>query len=191
MKSYVYFIKPIGLDGPIKIGCAYVPQKRLMALAMWSPFPLELIGSVQGTLKDEAFLHRCFTNDHSHHEWFQVTEELRNAIDMALKAGTIDVLRSILKAKENIRSPAPTRKRDADYCLRMSYVHRLRHVKNMLNGGILVREWDAPKQVHEIMDAWEPPFRQKPSIEDFEILNRYLDNPKSHCVRPAWWKEAS
>lgn len=36
--THVYFIKPIGMDGPIKIGCSDKPARRLITLAAWSPF---------------------------------------------------------------------------------------------------------------------------------------------------------
>jgi hypothetical protein len=62
MKRYVYFIKPVGMDGPIKIGCSNIPEHRLVSLSMWSPFPLEIIGKTPGNLKDEGFLHRCFSD---------------------------------------------------------------------------------------------------------------------------------
>jgi hypothetical protein len=32
--QYVYFIKPIGLSGPIKIGCSYIPANRLINLTI-------------------------------------------------------------------------------------------------------------------------------------------------------------
>jgi len=87
MKQRVYFFKPCGLDGPIKIGCSECPQARLETFAAWSPFPLELIGSVPGTMQDELYLHRCFYPLRSHGEWFRSSPELRAAIDRRLSEG--------------------------------------------------------------------------------------------------------
>lgn len=48
MSRRVYFIKPVGLAGPIKIGCSYSPEKRRSALDCWSPFALEIIAQIDG-----------------------------------------------------------------------------------------------------------------------------------------------
>jgi hypothetical protein len=36
-QSYVYFIKPVGLPGPIKIGFSVNTRERLLSLGAWSP----------------------------------------------------------------------------------------------------------------------------------------------------------
>ena len=46
-QRYVYFIKPVGMEGPIKIGCSIMPTERLEGLAVWSPFPLEIVAAIQ------------------------------------------------------------------------------------------------------------------------------------------------
>src|SRR3546814_12747101 len=38
----VYFIRPIGQAGPVKIGCSVGPNKRRPELETWSPVPLEI-----------------------------------------------------------------------------------------------------------------------------------------------------
>jgi len=94
-QTRVYFIKPTGMDGPIKIGCSRIPADRLLALNIWSPFPLEIIGSTPGSWKDERFLHKCFSHLHTHSEWFQCTEVLEAEIAKILEHG-IDYARSNL-----------------------------------------------------------------------------------------------
>jgi hypothetical protein len=74
--TYIYFLKPKKRPGPIKVGCSALPQSRLEIFMAWSPFPLEIIGKVPGTLKDEGFFHRCFADCHSHGEWFRATPRL-------------------------------------------------------------------------------------------------------------------
>jgi hypothetical protein len=101
--KYLYFLKPIGMDGPIKIGCAKVPEVRMRTFAVWSPFPLELIGKVPGIGTDERFLHRCFADSHTHFEWFLYTPELARAIAQILEAGTVDVVRDRLIPLRDIR----------------------------------------------------------------------------------------
>jgi hypothetical protein len=96
-KGRVYFLKPVGMAGPIKIGCSCVPEERLSVLAAWSPIDLELIGSVVGTFQDERWLHRCFADAHHRREWFLATPKLVAAIDAILSAGTVDAVRAELK----------------------------------------------------------------------------------------------
>lgn len=42
----VYFVKPVGMDGPIKIGCTTTPAARIESLTIWSPFPLEVLVTI-------------------------------------------------------------------------------------------------------------------------------------------------
>jgi hypothetical protein len=81
-----------------------------MDLAAWSPWPLELIGTVQGTIVDEHFLHKCFANCHSHREWFHSTPDLREAIQKILVQG-IQFSYANLVPKGSIRGPRAPRQR--------------------------------------------------------------------------------
>jgi len=87
--KWVYFIKPIGMDGPIKIGCSYSPDQRRKTLEFWSPFPLEILAEWQGGAVVERQFHAMFSASHRHHEWFDVTDELLAVISQ-IKAGTFD-----------------------------------------------------------------------------------------------------
>ena len=95
-QQFVYFMKPIGLDGPIKIGCSHLPISRLEQIAVWAPFPLEIIGRVPGSFADESFLHQCFADLHYHHEWFYAAPKLQAAIQSVIAAGGIDGVRATL-----------------------------------------------------------------------------------------------
>src|SRR6266404_2823885 len=92
----VYFLKPAGLDGPIKIGFSSGPIGRTLALSAWSPWPLELIGAVKGTSADENFLHQCFADCHSHREWFHPVPALREMISLIVASGSIEPARAVL-----------------------------------------------------------------------------------------------
>jgi hypothetical protein len=76
MTRHIYFIKPIGMEGPIKIGCSADAAMRMDGLASWSPFPLELVVSVVGDFKDESLIHQCFHEFRSHREWFHANVRL-------------------------------------------------------------------------------------------------------------------
>jgi len=125
LQRQVYFIKPVGLDGPVKVGCSHIPAKRLISLMTWSPFKLEVIGSVPGTANDERFLHQCFAKWHSHAEWFYPTRDFQNAVQAILEHG-IGYARENLtetgKIRHHFRSPETRAKMSAS--LRESWVHR-------------------------------------------------------------------
>lgn len=72
----MYFLRPIGMQGPIKIGKSQHPRARLASYSNWSPFPLELIVEIPGGLSLEKQIHDCFADAHSHREWFHATPRL-------------------------------------------------------------------------------------------------------------------
>jgi len=73
---YIYFLRPVGALGPIKIGCSDIPMERLRTFARWSPAPLEIAAIVPGSLSIESWLHNRFRDAHSHLEWYRPTPEL-------------------------------------------------------------------------------------------------------------------
>lgn len=87
--GYVYFIRPIGLAGPVKIGCSKDPPHRLRAYQYWSPLPLEIVALVQDAGELEPRFHALFREHHSHHEWFHAAPEITATIE-AIAAGTFD-----------------------------------------------------------------------------------------------------
>jgi len=88
-QKHIYFIKPVGMIGPIKIGYSAFVGGRLLQLAAWSPFPLEVIYSEPGPSHVERALHRCFADYHSHLEWFHPGERLVSAIKQLVAGSTI------------------------------------------------------------------------------------------------------
>lgn len=69
-------MRPVGAQGPIKIGCSRWPENRLNDLAQWSPVPLEIIASAPGNFKLERHLHERFSDSRTHKEWFGASPEL-------------------------------------------------------------------------------------------------------------------
>ena len=74
----IYFVKPIGASGPIKIGytAANNASERLEGLMRWSPLKLELVLIIPGGLYLERNIHDCLCAAHSHGEWFNQCELL-------------------------------------------------------------------------------------------------------------------
>lgn len=79
-KRYVYFMRPIGGDGRVKIGCSFLPVSRLVALSVYSPYQLEVIGVAKGSFNTERMLHEYFHADLLHREWFRSSPELIRVI---------------------------------------------------------------------------------------------------------------
>lgn len=186
--SVVYFIKPIGMDGPIKIGHSANPPKRMIDLGAWSPFPLELIGSVPGVLADESFFHDCFADLHSHREWFKPEPKLLDAIATVLAAGTIDVLRGRLVPTGKIRGRP--RNYSPDWRLYLSYGGRVRWASRNLRGIDKDGPWHVPEDIEGILNDWH---RRRTKANDAEIarLEEYLRDPGAHSIQPPWKRVAA
>lgn len=88
--SRVYFIKPIGMDGPVKIGCSFSPERRRSSLATWSPFALEIVAEIDGDTTLERRFHAAFISTHQRREWFNASAEISATIS-AINAGTFDI----------------------------------------------------------------------------------------------------
>lgn len=128
MSKFVYFIKPVGLSGPIKIGSSCEPEGRLSQLADWSPWPLEILARIPGTLALERQLHGCFAHAHQHREWFAPDPDLVAGISALRDGAPIEVAFDLSKQSGSIRSkPANygTRK-SPQYREWWSYVCKLR-----------------------------------------------------------------
>lgn len=89
MPSFVYFLRPTGHEGPIKIGHSRMVETRIQPYFFWSPIPLELVAKVPGDETLERRLHAAFADLHSHHEWFHASPRITAVIDAVL-AGTFD-----------------------------------------------------------------------------------------------------
>lgn len=107
--TYVYFFRPVGAEGPIKIGCSFLPHERLLAYAHWSPVPLQLIGRVAGNQRFEKGLHAALREHHSHGEWFRPAPQVLAMVADAI-AGKIDV--TTLPQPRNVWGMAPRRPED-------------------------------------------------------------------------------
>lgn len=73
----IYFIQ-IKEDGPIKIGRAKDPQKRLVSLQSGSPYPLRLLLMLEE--EDEKKYHIQFNSNRTNREWFNPAKDLLDFI---------------------------------------------------------------------------------------------------------------
>jgi hypothetical protein len=106
--SWVYFIKPIDMPGPVKIGCSYSPTARRETLRYWSPFPLEIVAEIEGSQRLERQFHAMFAHTYMSHEWFKWSPELQAVID-EVAGGAFDL--ATLPDPESL----PRKKKDTSY----------------------------------------------------------------------------
>jgi uncharacterized protein (DUF433 family) len=88
----IYFLRPVGQLGPIKIGCSKEPEGRLAMLAIMSPVRLEIVATVPGTHAEERKLHGMFASQWLHHEWFAASKELLALLDYVQAKGALPEL---------------------------------------------------------------------------------------------------
>lgn len=91
-QKYIYFLRPIGMDGPIKIGCSVTPAQRLRSVEIWSPLKLEIIASAPGIMRHENFLHHKFAANRLHGEWFTPSPALLGIINHVQATGELPEL---------------------------------------------------------------------------------------------------
>ena len=94
MEKFVYFIRPAGKPGPIKIGCSVDPAERLRSIQRDWLSPLELIGCVPGCIPDEITLHKRFRRNRqrthsSNREWFNHCPEIEQGIGRIIELGFV------------------------------------------------------------------------------------------------------
>lgn len=198
--SFVYFIKPVGAPGPVKIGCSEYPVGRLDTLMAWSPVPLELVVTIPGGTDLERNLHECFSDQHSHREWFHASarisalmNSLQNgvpiseAVDLSKRLGTIRTWNRGKKA-------SPERRRF------LSYNRRLWQAAKNLAVGQTDCHYVQPHDTWEIMERWRGNNYHKnphpvipPTAEELARLDEVLANPAAHFVRyeHQWKKDAA
>lgn len=104
--QYVYFMRPVGARGPVKIGCSTAPDDRLKLYMSWSPVDLEVAATVPGGYPLEWAFHHRFVHVHARHEWFNADDDL-DAVIEAIRAGTFDV--DTLPEPKRLRSEAQVR----------------------------------------------------------------------------------
>lgn len=141
MSGVVYFIRPVGADGPIKIGFTTQFKKRWQGLQAGSPVALEVVAVIAGGADLEARLHAAVLEDRSHGEWFRPTERVRGLMLLAM-AGSIDL--DALPPPVRLQTPR-TKGWSAQQRYGARLTHRLRFVRN---------ERDVPADVSEAADRY-------------------------------------
>lgn len=85
----VYFIRPAGERGPVKIGCSIDAERRLAQLQIEADDRLEIVASASGSMDDERRIQSLFWHDRIRREWFNWSPVLQLLID-AVARGEAD-----------------------------------------------------------------------------------------------------
>ncbi|MCA0343840.1 MAG: GIY-YIG nuclease family protein [Proteobacteria bacterium] len=189
----IYFIKPIGLAGPIKIGCSVWPCERVSQVMTWSPLPLELVHSFPGGFEVERQIHRCFADLHSHREWFHAGDRLLNAIEKIKSGVPLQSAIDLHDDRGSIRKGQWGKKSiPADLVGYRSYAARCRNAERRAGEKAGERRI-FPEDVRLILSAWEgrngyrmPRNPVRPSEEQLSRLDEVLSDPHRYCIRPDW-----
>lgn len=121
----VYFIRPVGMLGPIKIGCSFSPDTRRATLDTWSPFALAIVAEIEGGMDLERRFHARFKGQHERREWFSWSHDLQETID-AISAGVFDI--AGLPDPENLANKAGGNRRPRTHAERLAFSYRIRFV---------------------------------------------------------------
>lgn len=176
--TFVYFLRPISAEGPVKIGCSQAPVSRLETYMPWSPFQLELAATIAGDYTLERRFHAKFAHLRTHHEWFTASPEL-TVIIAAVAAGGFDT--NTLPSPKRLHYPRIKAPWPEQVRLAVSWGHRLRHLER--------RDVTVPR------DIWEAQWRYNcgryanalpGQPEDRALVEAFLaDHPRLADVRRA------
>lgn len=78
LPRHIYFMG--GDEGPIKIGLAADPQKRLASIQLTCPFEIRVLALAHGNRTDELGYHRRFAAHKVRGEWFERCPEIEAEI---------------------------------------------------------------------------------------------------------------
>ncbi len=175
----VYFLRPIGQAGPIKIGCSKEPMKRLRSVEIWSPLMLEVVAAVPGGHADESVLHQMFGDNRLHGEWFDITPELQSVLDYVAKAGRLPPLDYTLRTYEAKRKNPQARSkmtRRADPKLRREkwQITVAIHKAERRVYGFVGHEFMRPVEIETIVSEYRGFDCSMPSNAEFELIRDYI-----------------
>ena len=80
---YIYFFQ-IGACGPIKIGRAVKPERRLKAIQGCCPWPIRSLGHIAGAENHELAIHSLLAEFRMEGEWFRPEARVLDTVQKAL-----------------------------------------------------------------------------------------------------------
>lgn len=173
--GFLYFMREVGEETPIKIGFSTNPPSRLHQYQIWSPRKLEIFLTVSAKSRDEYNAHCLCAESHSHHEWFHLSPYLAQCIRRLQAGEAADVVffgtsrdHPIMCKSHNPRKRfTPAQRQGASYSSRLWRTRRR-------------TGFDAPKALTKAFDEWasndKPNGRMLPEHLQ-RRLDKYFENP--------------
>lgn len=182
----IYFIRPIGQPGPIKIGWSGKPANRLATIMPWSPMPLEIVATCEGERSLELNLHRCFADQHSHGEWFHAHPRLTSAVE-AIAAGAPAASAVDLK---DIRGAFGTGRRNLPENVRrkLGYSNRVYHAVRRAEKAAGERRFEHP-EIRQLLYRWVGEY--VPTDHEIARLDALIADPLGETIGYAEWRRAA
>lgn len=178
----VYFIKPIGMDGPIKIGCSYMPLNRLRALMGWSPFPLELLATFEGDFDDERRMHSLFSACRDQGEWFHPAPDLLSLI-ARLQAG--ERIGDIV----DLDAVDTTTLTAGKVPGKQSVTAQVTFAEKRAFGPFWQRPVERPDYIQSLLDDWRATRRPETLPDHRAALTAYADELRKQEPHPGYCEE--
>ena len=168
----IYFMRPIGMKGPVKVGCSVIPVGRLKSLDIWSPFPLEIIATVPGEHNHERALHWHLKEHRLHGEWFSPNSKLDALLTHIGRLGTLPPLEAAPYGKTKMgRGRNPNRNPDWSNTkaqITLSVWRAERHAYGWSGNGL------RPTRIVELIKSYHGPFTPPPSEEVRAEIAEYV-----------------
>lgn len=183
-REYVYFARPVGMDGPIKIGWSNAPEQRILNLMTWSPFPLELVVMISGGRELEKNIHECFADLHSHGEWFRADPRLVDAIYKLVIGFPVGQAIDLEKRIGRIgKVGRKIKKRPPEFGRRQSYKTRMRHaMKRAERADGRDCYYSEPDDAGGILNAWSCDLNAVPTEQEIARLEEVIADPAKHGI---------
>lgn len=182
----VYFMKPIGMAGPIKVGCSIAPESRLKSLDIWSPFPLEIIATAEGGNGHERAVHWHLRDDRLHGEWFSASARLLDLIAFVKASGALPPLETPPYGKTG-RGRGANPGRDHELSLAKARLTRRIHRAERHAWGFWDRE-RRPQWVMDVHDSWQGAFTPMPDAETMLRIEEYISDLMSRPKETQSWR---
>lgn len=193
-EKYIYFMRPVGAEGPVKIGCSIKPRSRLSQYLSWSPFMLEIVATAPGTHRLERSLHKIFDRDRLHGEWFAASRELLEMIAYVVEHGAVPPVPLV---SNDPRYPEPVRKMTANHKAKVLLSCRIGHAERHAFGSAYTADKERrPARITAIMESYSGAGVPVPVGEELAEIEDYIaalwDRPKhGKPPRHAVWNGAT
>lgn len=183
-EKHIYFLRPVGALGPIKIGCSVAPTTRLRDFEIWSPHLLELVATAPGEHREEGILHQMFGDQRRHGEWFEYSEQLGDLVAYVQRTGKLPPLDYSLcsyaqkRADPAARSKMP-RRSDPKRRKTKSALTKMIQTAERRAWGFHGHSAMRPDEIVEIMRNYQGFAAPMPTRAELKLIETYIERLNS------------